>query len=223
MTRYLVIDGSFPTATVVAADGPRRALRRFGPQATHAERMVDACLEVLAELDLEPAGLERIGVGQGPGSFTGLRVALATARGFADGARVPLVGFPTYAALPLGPDDRRQALLFDARKGLAFFGLRRGEHVLVDPRPRPIAEVIAELRPGDLLYGNAPDRYPELLIPGVSRAAPPYAIDIERALALTRAALDDGKPVLPTYKEKSAVELQMGSPDIGRALDGDDL
>jgi tRNA threonylcarbamoyl adenosine modification protein YeaZ len=223
MTRFLVIDGSFPTATVVASDGERRALRRFGPQSSHAQRMVDACLEVLGELDLAPTALERIGVGQGPGSFTGLRVALATARGFSDGAAVPLVGFSTYAALPIAQGGGRQALVFDARKGLAFFGLRQGEQVVLEARPLPIAEVVAELRPGDVLYGNAPDRYPELLRAEVSRTGGPYGIDIERALSLVKAAVDDGQTVLPTYKEKSAVELKMGSPNIGRALDADDL
>jgi tRNA threonylcarbamoyladenosine biosynthesis protein TsaB len=67
--------------------------------------------------------LDRIAVGSGPGSFTGLRVGIAIAQGLSEGLEVPLVGIPSLRAMALAvPTDQDgcRCALVDARRGELF-------------------------------------------------------------------------------------------------------
>ncbi len=80
-----------------------------------ADRLLPLVEEVLAEAGLALRDLHGIGVGTGPGNFTGVRIAVSLARGLALGLGVPAVGVTAFEALGLG---RRDALLVrDARLG----------------------------------------------------------------------------------------------------------
>lgn len=80
-----------PGAVLAAADVP-------APRA--ANTMVLSAVErVLTEAGLEPSSLAAVACGRGPGSFTGVRIGVATAKGLAHGAGVPLLGFGTLDAL----------------------------------------------------------------------------------------------------------------------------
>jgi tRNA threonylcarbamoyladenosine biosynthesis protein TsaB len=93
-----------------------------GVRPGHANRLLGA-----AEAALERAGLgweevDRIAVGVGPGSFTGLRIGIATARALAQARGLPLVGVSSLEALALGADAAEPLVLavLDARRGEAF-------------------------------------------------------------------------------------------------------
>ncbi|MCB4457707.1 tRNA (adenosine(37)-N6)-threonylcarbamoyltransferase complex dimerization subunit type 1 TsaB [Leisingera sp. McT4-56] len=79
-----------------------------------AERLVPLLEEVLAEGGAAWAGLDAIGVGIGPGNFTGIRIAVSAARGLALGLEVPVVGVDGFEAraaegtLPAVPAPRDQ-------------------------------------------------------------------------------------------------------------------
>jgi tRNA threonylcarbamoyladenosine biosynthesis protein TsaB len=68
----------------------------------HATRLLPLASGLLAEAGLDWGELERIAVGVGPGTFTGLRIGIATARGLALSLGVPLVGVSSTRALALG-------------------------------------------------------------------------------------------------------------------------
>jgi tRNA threonylcarbamoyladenosine biosynthesis protein TsaB len=81
------------------------------------------CAEIdrlLQAQGLRPRDLERIGVALGPGSFTGIRVGLAAARGMALGAGTPLAGIPSHEALAWPWRGREETCVL-------LTGLRRGE------------------------------------------------------------------------------------------------
>jgi tRNA threonylcarbamoyl adenosine modification protein YeaZ len=84
----------------VLDDGHVRAARRVGPGGPRASAgLLPLVAEVLAASGLTAAGLGLIAVVDGPGSYTGLRVALATAKGLALAGGCPLVGVDALAAL----------------------------------------------------------------------------------------------------------------------------
>jgi len=98
----------------------------------HATRLLGMADELLGGAGIGWSALERIAVGRGPGTFTGLRVGVATARGLAQSLGVELVGVSSLRALAEGalldggeeaaPADRSKAILgvLDARRGEAF-------------------------------------------------------------------------------------------------------
>ena len=92
-------------------------------RAGSAERLLEIIQGQLRAHDLDVSDLARIGVAQGPGSFTGLRVGLAAARGLGWGADVPLVAVPSHQALawPWRDLGRTLVILTGARRGQVFF------------------------------------------------------------------------------------------------------
>jgi tRNA threonylcarbamoyladenosine biosynthesis protein TsaB len=93
----------------------------------HAERLMDVIAGVLARAGVEYSGLGRVTVTVGPGSFTGVRVGLATARGIALGLGIDVCG---VGVLEAAAETARQApgwregvplaVVLDARRGEAY-------------------------------------------------------------------------------------------------------
>ena len=92
-----------------------------GTRPAHANRLLGAVEEALERAGLGWDDVERIAVGVGPGSFTGLRIGIATARALAQARELPLVGVSSLEALALGAGDAELVLaVLDARRGEAF-------------------------------------------------------------------------------------------------------
>jgi tRNA threonylcarbamoyladenosine biosynthesis protein TsaB len=87
----------------------------------HAERLLPLVEEVLAGAGTRFADLTRVGVTIGPGSFTGVRIALSAARAFGQALAIPLVGVSTLAALAAdGSRDAPVLAVIDARRGEVY-------------------------------------------------------------------------------------------------------
>jgi len=87
---------------------------------------------VLKKAKVSIAMLDALAVGLGPGSFTSLRVGLATIKGLAEVLEIPVVGIPSLAILANGipEDDPHNLVLVDAKRNMFYAGLferRRGE------------------------------------------------------------------------------------------------
>lgn len=86
----------------------------------HAERLAPMVQEVLADADVNSGDIERIAVCTGPGSFTGLRVALAFAKGFALPRKIPVIGLSALEVLAAQMDphkEKRIVSIADVRRG----------------------------------------------------------------------------------------------------------
>ena len=68
-------------------------------QRTHSERLMPAVVKILEDAQIKPKDLGAIAVSVGPGSFTGLRIGVMTAKAMAWSLDVPLVGVPTLDAM----------------------------------------------------------------------------------------------------------------------------
>lgn len=98
---------------------------RINVAVAHSERLMGEIAHVLRHARLAPDAVDAIAVSIGPGSFTGLRVGLSTAKGLAYGTGKPLVAVPTLEALAWNvPFSRYQVCpLLDARKQQVYAGL----------------------------------------------------------------------------------------------------
>jgi tRNA threonylcarbamoyladenosine biosynthesis protein TsaB len=94
---------------------------------THSERLMFAVDRLLADCGLAPADLDGLAVSVGPGSFTGLRVGLATVKALAMALDLPVAPVPTLDALAarLPFADAPVCPILDARKGEVYFSLYR--------------------------------------------------------------------------------------------------
>jgi len=115
------------TAATVAAFGgvERRDDPRPGTRAAHAQKLLTLIEEVLAASQAGWSDVDRIAVGVGPGTFTGLRIGIASAQALAQATGIELVGVSTLASLELAArgayDDERAILaVIDARRNEAF-------------------------------------------------------------------------------------------------------
>ncbi len=95
--RLLVIDTALEACSVGVVDGERTIVRSENIGRGHAEILMGQVESALAEANLEFADLDRIAVVVGPGSFTGLRVGIAAARGFALVTGKPALGIGTLS------------------------------------------------------------------------------------------------------------------------------
>jgi tRNA threonylcarbamoyl adenosine modification protein YeaZ len=96
--RLLAIDTSAESCSVgVAVPGASPVLRSVDAGRTHAERLMPLAAEAMAEAGLAFADLDRIAVTIGPGSFTGVRIGVAAARGLALATGAATVGIGTLA------------------------------------------------------------------------------------------------------------------------------
>jgi tRNA threonylcarbamoyladenosine biosynthesis protein TsaB len=154
--------------------------------------------------------VERLAVGLGPGSFTGLRIGIATARGLGTSLGLPLSGVCTLDAIGRGMaeagDGGNRLAVLDARRGEVFAALysERGER-LWDPlvcRPEELQERVAALAVAPLAAGSGAIRFRhELARHGVRIAddADPVHRVAARHICALAAASEAGGPLAPIY------------------------
>lgn len=100
--KVLAIDTTLAAcAAAIRVDGETRTLCSEPMTRGHAERLAPMARDVMAEAGLAFSQLDRVVVTTGPGSFTGVRVGLAFARGLAVALRIPCIGVSTLEALAL--------------------------------------------------------------------------------------------------------------------------
>ena len=115
-----------------------------GGRPGHSTRLLDFAHRLLAEAGFGWDRIERIAVGVGPGTFTGLRIGIATARALAQSLDVDLVGISSLRALAFGVSKTVPAI--DARRGEVFLAAYDAERELLAPqavRPEALAELLA--------------------------------------------------------------------------------
>ncbi len=211
MTLVLGIDTSTATASVAVLDDDRvLALTHEHTRGSDLLVMIDAACVGAA---IGPHDLDAVAIGAGPGSFTGLRVGMATAKGIAFAAKCPLWAVSSLAALASGElaDDPTGTVVavLDARRGEVYAGAyRRDGDALVavcDERVLPPGE-LASLAPGARYVGDADAAYPELAELAGAWGRTPSAADVAR-LALAGSRTDVLVTGTPAYIRRAEAEI----------------
>ncbi len=128
MSAILAVETSTLTASVALVRDDQIILARESGANTHSETLLTLVDECLAAGKLSLAGLDTIAVGAGPGSFTGLRIGMATVKGLCFAADISLTPVSSLAALawdalPHCQEGSVIAAVLDARRKEIFVGL----------------------------------------------------------------------------------------------------
>lgn len=209
--RVLAIDTALEACSVALLDTDRSGVRlneSVPMQRGHAEALMPLVARVLDRAQLDFVALDRIAVTTGPGSFTGLRVGIAAARGIALASGKPVIGLSTLAAFAapfIAADDTLPVVVaIDARHDhvyLQVFG--PGGRTVVAPRVTPLREALRVSATGaPRITGTAANKLAALW-PAGERA--PTAVEqrsapnIDWVARLGAAATDTTTPPKPLY------------------------
>lgn len=222
--RLLAFDTA-TSATVVGfqqADGAVLEARHDpqpGERPGHACRLLELVATVLGRAGEELGVVERLAVGTGPGSFTGLRIGVATARGLAQATGAALVGISTLRALAEGArpgaEGRTVLAVLDARRGEAFAAAWGDGRRLLEPAalgPDGLAATVAELPAPVVAVGEGALRFRAEIEPAGAAIAPdddPVHRVSARALCALGAMQEpaEREAVLPEYLRLPDAEI----------------
>jgi tRNA threonylcarbamoyladenosine biosynthesis protein TsaB len=203
---------------VLAADDVQTEERHAEVLLPKAQRCLAAAGQRLEQVDL-------IGVGVGPGSFTGLRVGVATAKGLGLALRKPVIPIVSLEALAHPAPAGLVAACLDAYKGELFAAVYRrtaaGLEPVVEPfhaLPALVAERLAAVSGNEplRLLGSGIARYPELLaaLPGsvvvtedAVRTPSARVIGVLAGAAFARGEVPELASVLPVYLRGTDAQL----------------
>ncbi|NNM54206.1 MAG: tRNA (adenosine(37)-N6)-threonylcarbamoyltransferase complex dimerization subunit type 1 TsaB [Spirochaetales bacterium] len=122
----VLIDSSTEILLVALHSAKHSTFRQTKTGLNHAQKILEDLQALLEETGITPEQLSGIGCSLGPGSFTGLRIGLCTAKGLAEGWKIPLFGLDSFramveAAVLAQPSNEYFLPIIDARKG-RFYG-----------------------------------------------------------------------------------------------------
>lgn len=209
----LSVDTSTLHAGVALWRDGRALAERRRVVTTHSDALLTMIDELFAEAGVAPADLDAIACGAGPGSFTGLRIGLATAKGLCFALGKPLLLVSSLAALAARAPDGRVLAAIDAFKGEVYAGLYRvtggvpardGDEAVLPP-----AELLPALDEVDAVVGSGALRYRELAARLLDEEPGPRPADVARLAALraARGDYDDLASAAPAYLRPSEAEL----------------
>jgi tRNA threonylcarbamoyladenosine biosynthesis protein TsaB len=185
-----------------------RLLERPG----HSAELLPAVESVLEEAGVGWPEVSAVAVGVGPGTFTGLRIGIATARALAHANGVELRPLSSLAALAAGIDAQVRLPLLDAKRGEVFAALYEGGEELWEPFVAPPEDVTERLREAPakpVAAGDGTLRFSELLeAAGVAVAPRGSPAHVVRALHLCRLAAR-----APAVPPEAVLPLYLRAPD----------
>jgi tRNA threonylcarbamoyladenosine biosynthesis protein TsaB len=228
--KILALETTDLTGSVAASIGPNVLLELdLYPERRSAQSLAPAIKSLLEQVEWKPADVELVAVTVGPGSFTGLRVGVTTAKTFAYAATAEILGIDTLDTIAAnlhvqagraGDDVSLLEVILDAQRGEIVAGsFARSDDDWFRPtspqRLLPIDRFLAELRPGVGVAGPILKKLQARVPPGTiileERYWHPRAAQVARLAARDHAAgrRDDLWTLVPRYSRRSAAEEKL--------------
>jgi tRNA threonylcarbamoyladenosine biosynthesis protein TsaB len=223
----LAFETSAKAASVALLDGEKLLGESYqNTGLTHSQTLMVMAQELLAQCGKTPSDVQALAVAEGPGSFTGVRIGVAAAKGFAWGAQIPCYGVSTLEsmALGLGAYEGLICPVMDARRSQVYNALFYVNQGVVtratEDRAISLAELGAELEkqngPVFLVGDGTLVAYNALKDSGIHLVLPPESRMHQRAVGVGLAALKkiaagdpgDGNSLQPNYLRLSQAERE---------------
>lgn len=188
-------------------------------RANHSETVLDEVARLLDRSGSSPADVERIVVGAGPGSFTGVRIAASLAKGWCHARGTPLYEYSSLRAVAVSAGAERVCAMFDARRDEVYAAAYDGHGVgatALEPCALSIDDVLARLEPADAwtFAGEGATKHREAIEARGATVAPAF-LGVPRASGLLWLAehlpqgrVDDPAAWEPRYVRASGAERE---------------
>lgn len=221
--KLLTLDTSTPVCSVALTSGERLVAEQLlNLESRHSANLLESVDAVLKAAGMEVSDLDGFGVALGPGSFTGVRVAVATVKGLALATGKPVAGFSSLAMLAMNVPVAKYPVcpMFDARKKEVYAALYR-----CDGRPEPLvndcvtppARFLAGIDGPTIFLGDGALMYRDLITETLGERATfaPFTCHCPKASVgalLAKKAFDRGDVIpvdqlVPAYIRPSEAEL----------------
>lgn len=148
------IETTAEICSVALSDGTAiKSIRESEAGKSHASLLTVFIEEILSEYHLRVSDLDAVAVSKGPGSYTGLRIGVSTAKGLCYGAHIPLIAVPTLSALVYGYLQTEGALVDDHTVYCPMIDARRMEvyTAIYNAKCEPLSDVKAMVVTPDCL------------------------------------------------------------------------
>ncbi len=217
--KILSLDTSTSSCSVAVMAGARILSHRHDAMARgQSERLIPMIAEVMAEAEMSFPQLDLLAVTVGPGTFTGIRIGLATARALHLASGKPLAGVSTCEAIAAGiPEQERQGrqvlVVLDSRRADLWVQRFDGDLTPLSPPAALLPEAIAALAPGPMVVAGDAALLVLSLLPEArlsSGAATPDASVVGR-LARFHWTRGTALPATPLYLRPADVTLHHAS------------
>jgi tRNA threonylcarbamoyladenosine biosynthesis protein TsaB len=220
----LTLQTASPAGSLAISDGERLLAEiNLDIRRTPTDWLLQAIEDLLVKAEVDKEALDAIGVVRGPGSFTGLRVGMATAKGLALAAGCPLLGISSLQclAMQLPFTSLPVCVMLDARKQEVYAALYNWEvgspHPVSAERVIKPEKLLSEITGATLFVGNGALVYRSLIVrqlAGRAHFAPAF-LNLPRAGAAAALALHEWvagrtfsvEELMPTYLRSSEAEL----------------
>jgi tRNA threonylcarbamoyladenosine biosynthesis protein TsaB len=221
----LTIQTASPSGSLAISDGERLLAEiNLDVRSTPTEWLLQSIEDLLARTGLAKNDLSAIGVVRGPGSFTGLRVGLATAKGLALATDCPLLGISSLQclAMQLPFTSMPVCVMLDARKQEVYTALFHWEsgypHSVAEERVIKPEKLLDDLSGETLFVGNGAMVYRSLIVRQLAHFAPAF-LNLPRAGAAAALALREWQSgrtfsadeLMPMYLRPSEAELNFAA------------
>lgn len=209
----LAIDTATDIASVAVSSGERTVARTMRGSRQHAAQILPLVQEVFSVANVSLKDIRRIIVGDGPGSFTGLRIGWAAAKGLAHERQLPLIAIPSLLGAAHAAGVNVVAACYDALRGQVFGAVYEFSDdsvtALVSPGLFTIPELDA-ITPWDpaLAVGDGAERYRDAVQAWTGRA--PVGLDALPPIAASLLALFE------YWEAPNAVDRSLAEPNYGR-------
>ncbi|WP_432407178.1 tRNA (adenosine(37)-N6)-threonylcarbamoyltransferase complex dimerization subunit type 1 TsaB [Wukongibacter sp. M2B1] len=226
----LAVDTSSLVATV-AVMNEEKLLGEYtiNSPMTHSQKLMPIIEELLSTLDLSMKDIDLIGVSRGPGSFTGVRIGIATVKGLAHPGNIPIIGVSSLEGLAYNITYSENLIcpIMDARRNQVYTGVYKWVDYelkeVVKEAPLTIDELMEELRRREekvIFLGDGLSKYKEEIINNLGDKAifAPRFVNMQRASSIAQLASDKIEKngiethsynnITPVYLRKSEAERQ---------------
>ena len=223
----LAFETSAKAASVALFDGKKLLGEHYqNTGLTHSQTLLVMAQDLLSQCGYQPADVQAVAVANGPGSFTGVRIGAAAAKGFAWGAELPLYGVSTLEAMALGLGIHSGIVcpVMDARRAQVYNALFQFEagkcRRLTEDRAISLSDLGEELKNfknsvflvGDgavLCYNTLLEAVPELILPPEHRQHQrATGVGLAALAQIEAGATGDGAGLTPNYLRLSQAERE---------------